>query len=112
MFYSKKLRNKINKLHERCLRIVYSDMTQSFGELLETPNSVSMYHRNIQAVANELCKIVNGFSPEIMKEVFPVNENTTYNTRNKRRFYSKAIKPVTLAMKRYPNLHLKRGSLF
>ena len=112
MFYSKKLRNKINKLHERCLRIVYSDMTQSFGELLETPNSVSMYHRNIQVVANELYKIVNGFSPEIMKEVFPVNENTTYNTRNKRRFYSKAIKPVTLAMKRYPNLHLKLGSLF
>ena len=34
MFQSTKLNNKINKLHERCLRIVYSDNTSSFQELL------------------------------------------------------------------------------
>ena len=32
MFHSRKLYNKINKLHERCLRIVYSDNTSSFEE--------------------------------------------------------------------------------
>ena len=32
MFHSRKLNNKINKLHERCLRIVYSDNTSSFEE--------------------------------------------------------------------------------
>ena len=30
MFHSRKLNNKINKLYERCLRIVYSDNTSSF----------------------------------------------------------------------------------
>ena len=80
MFHSRKLNNKINKLHERCLRIVYSDNTSSFEELLETDNSVSVHHRNIQVLATELYKIMNGLSPEIMKEVFPLNKNTSYNT--------------------------------
>ena len=38
---------------------------------------------------------MNGLSPEVMKEVFPFNENTTYNTRNERKFYSRVIKSVT-----------------
>ena len=64
-------------------------------ELLETDNSVSVHHRNILVFATELYKAVSGHSPEIMKEVFPYNENTTYNTRNKRKFHSRAIKSVT-----------------
>ena len=91
MFQSTKLNNKISKLHERCLRIVYSDNPASFQELLETDNSVSVHHRNIQVLATELYKIVN----ELMKEVFPFNANTSYNTRNKIKFHSKSIKSVT-----------------
>ena len=82
-------------MHKRCLRIVYSDNTSSFEELLETDNSFSVHQRNIQVLATELYKIVNGLSPEIMKEVFPFNENTSYNTRNKRKFHSRSIKSVT-----------------
>ena len=95
MFHSRKLNNNINKLHERCLRIVYSDNTSSFDGLLETDKSVSVYHRNIQVLATELYKIVNVLLPEIMKEVLPFNENTSYNTRNKRKFHSRSIKSVT-----------------
>ena len=54
-----------------------------------------MHHRNIQVLVTELYKIANGFSPEIMEEVFPFNENTFYNTKNKRRFHLRSIKPVT-----------------
>ena len=35
MFHSRTLSNKINRLHERALRIVYSDYKSSFCELLE-----------------------------------------------------------------------------
>ena len=48
MFHSRKLNNKINKLHERCLRVVYSDNVSSFEELLETDNSVSEHYQDIQ----------------------------------------------------------------
>ena len=68
MFHSRKLSNKINKLHESILRIVYSDNTSSFEELLKTDNSVSVHRRNIQVPATELYKIVNGLSPKIMRE--------------------------------------------
>ena len=30
MFHSRKLKNKINRLHERCLRIVYNDRLSNF----------------------------------------------------------------------------------
>ena len=49
---------------------MYSDNISSFEELLETDNFVSVHHRNIQVLATESHKIVNGLSPEIMKEVF------------------------------------------
>ena len=95
MFHSRKLHNKINKLHERCLQIAYSDNTSSFNELLETDNPVSVHYGNIQVLSTDLSKIVDGLSPEIMKGVFPFNENSSYNTRNKRKFPSRSIKSVT-----------------
>ena len=81
MFHCRTLNSKINKLHERCLGIVYSDNTSSFEGLLESENSVSVHHQNIQVLATEFYKIVNGLSPELMREVFPFNENTSYNTK-------------------------------
>ena len=92
MFHSRKLNNKIKKLHERCLQIVYSDNTLSFEELLETNNSFWVHHQNIQVHATELYRKVNGLSPKIMKGVFPFNEHTSYNTRNKRKIHSRSIK--------------------
>ena len=94
MFHSRKLNNKINKLHERCLRIVYNNNTSTYEELLETDNSVSVHFRNVQALAIELYKVVNGFSPDIMKDVFPLSENLCYNTRNNKMFHSKNIRTV------------------
>ena len=112
MFHSRKLNNKINKLHERCLRIVYSDNTSSFEELLETDKSFSVQQRNIQVLATELYKIVNGLSPVIVKEVFPFTVNTSYNTRNNRKFYSRSIKLVTFGSETLSHLAPKIWSLF
>ena len=77
MFHSRKLNNKINKLHERCLRIVYNNNSSSYEELLETDNSISVHFRNEQVLAIKLYKVVNGFSPDIMQDVFPLNENSS-----------------------------------
>ena len=59
MFHSRKLHNKINKIHERSLRIVYNDDSSSFEELLSKDNSVSIHHRNIQSLAIEMYKSKN-----------------------------------------------------
>ena len=81
MFYSRNLNNKINKLHERCLRVIYNDKTSSFEQLLENDNSVSIHHRNIQTLAIEMYKVTNGLSPEIMNEIFQIREESRYNLR-------------------------------
>ena len=65
-----------------------------YEELLETDNSVSVHFRNVHALANELYKVVNGFSPDIMKDVFPLSENLCYNIWNKRTFHSRNIRTV------------------
>ena len=54
MFHSRNLNNKINRLHECCLRVIYNDKTSCFGQLLENDNSVSIHHRNIQTLAIEM----------------------------------------------------------
>ena len=81
MCHSRALNNKINRLHERCLRIIYNDKTSTFKELLEKDNSVSIHYRNIQALAIEMHKAANGMSPEIMNEIFQLTEKSHYNLR-------------------------------
>ena len=44
---------------------------------------------------------------EIMKEVFPFNESTSYNTRNKRKFHSMSIKSVTFGSETLSHLEPK-----
>ena len=51
MCHSRPLNNKINRLHERYLRIIYNDKTSTFKEFLEKDNFVSIHYRNIQTRA-------------------------------------------------------------
>ena len=81
MFDSRNLSNKINRLHERCLRVIYTDKTSSFEQLLENDNSVCIHHRNIQTLATEMYKVTNGLSPVMMNEVFQIREESRYNLR-------------------------------
>ena len=56
------LNNQINRLHERCLRIIRNEKLSNFEELLNRDNSVSVHHNNIHAIAIEIYKVVNGVS--------------------------------------------------
>ena len=70
MFHSRSLNNKTNRLHERCLRMIYNDKQSNFGELLVRDNSVSIHHRNIQHLTIQMNMVANGMSPDIMSDVF------------------------------------------
>ena len=83
MFHNRTLNNKINRLHERALRLVYDDENLSFEELLELDNSMTIHHRNLQKLAIEMYKIKNNLCPIPMKEIFSDCVNT-YDLRNKR----------------------------
>ena len=68
MFNSRELSNRINRIHERALRLVYQDNSLSFAELLEKDNSVTIYRINLLVLAKEIFKLKNGLAPEIMKD--------------------------------------------
>ena len=93
MMHSRKLNTRINRIHERALRVVFNDMVSSFEELLLRNNSVSIHIRNIQLLATELYKVANGFLPEIMSHVFPFKENQRDSTKNI--FKSRNVHSVT-----------------
>ena len=54
MFHSRTMNKKINRIHERALRLVYSDHVSSFHELLKRDQSFSVHHRNIQSLAIDI----------------------------------------------------------
>ena len=72
---------KINRLHERYLRIVYNDKTSSFKNLLEKDDSISILNRNLQVLATEIFKTKRGISSSIMKGIFEPQAEHPYNLR-------------------------------
>ena len=73
MCHSRSLNSQINRIHERALRIVYSDNISSFDELLKMSNSVRV-HRNIQLLAVEIYKALNKLSPSLTTELFQIKK--------------------------------------
>ena len=67
---SRKMQNRINKLHERALRVVYKNKNLTFEQLLEKDQGYTIHERNLQKLAVEMYKVKNGLCPEVMKELF------------------------------------------
>ena len=93
MYHSRILNNKINKLHERALRLVYKNNTSSFHELLSIDNSYTIHHRNVQKLATEMYKVQNNLSPSFMKSIFPAS-TPQYNLRNESACKTENIRTV------------------
>ena len=63
MFHGRQVNNKINRLHERALRMIYEDSTSLFDTILEKDMSFSVCDRNIQQLALEMYKVAKGHAP-------------------------------------------------
>ena len=93
MFHSRGLNNRINKIHEKALRLVYNDNQLTFSELLDKENSVTIHDRNLQALATEVYKSINGLSSVIMRGIFDAR-NTPYNIRSSSILCTRNVKTV------------------
>ena len=93
MCHSRSINNRINRLHDRALRLVYNDYHSTFDELLERDNSVSVHTKNLQFLATEIYKFKNNISPQIMEQLFQFNEYP-YNLRREDSLRRATVKSV------------------
>ena len=110
MLHSRKLNNRINRLHERALRLVYQDKNYTFEELLEKDESFTVHERNIQTLGIELYKVSYGLAPEIMRLVFPFNPHAKYPW-DKNLFKTFNVKTVSWGLETLAHLGPKIWSL-
>ena len=76
MCHSRGLNSRINRLHERALRVVYKSDNLSFQQLLEKDESFTIHERNLQKLATEMYKVKHNLCPKSMKEIFiPAKRN-------------------------------------
>ena len=78
MFHGKQINDKINKVHERVLRIVYNDAVTSFEEWLVKDKTFTIHNQNIQSLAIEMYKAVNNLPGGNLIEFF-IRNNRNYN---------------------------------
>ena len=93
MCHSRSLNSRINRIHERALRIVYKDYDSSFESLLEKSGSVKIHQRNLQTLATEIYKVMHDLSPTLMNEIFQLKDST-YNLRKNTTFKTRNVKSV------------------
>ena len=80
MFHSLIINDKINRLHERCSRLLYGDKWSSFEKLLQQDKSVAIHTRNLQILATGVFKVHRNISPLIFGEIFH-QRDINYNLR-------------------------------
>ena len=111
MFHSRSLNNKINRIHERALRITYNDKSSSFQNLLEKDNSVTIHHRNIKILATETYKFLQGLSPPLMNEIF-VERNNNYSLRGNNVLTRRRVNSVRYGTETVSFLAPKYGTFY
>ena len=81
MFSSKGCYKRVNKMHERSLRLILNDYKLSFDSLRSTLNGKTIHQRCINILLTEVYKYLNGCSPDLMNDGFYLRPNH-YNLRN------------------------------
>ena len=81
MFCDRILDNKINRIHEKALRIASQNKIADFNTLLLESNAVSIHKRNPQLLMIEVYITVQNINPSSMTEMY-VQKDLPHNLRN------------------------------
>ena len=81
MLYSHKNNNIIRNVLGRCFRLISNDKNTSYEELLTKDGSVSIHHKNIEALAIAFYKIKKLLLPKPFTKIFACETESHYNLR-------------------------------
>ena len=97
MCHNRELNNKINRLHERVLRMIYKDYVSSFDDLLVKDNSHNIHGKNIRHLIVEMFKVRQNIAPDLFKEFF-MSKNCEYNLRQSSDFLVPSVKSTSYGL--------------
>ena len=86
---------QINRLHRRALQLLSNDFSADFRCLLETQNTKTIHNQNIDKLAIEVYKIVNGFTPNFLRYFFTKKE-TCHSYRNNNLLQLQSVREQTI----------------
>ena len=76
------MNNRINALHEKALRLVYTNKSNlSFDDLLKEDKSVKIHQKKLRILATEIYKVKHDSGPKTMADIFHFVEKS-YHLRN------------------------------
>ena len=91
MSHDRTPKNKINRIHERELRVAYRDKTSNFIE--QKDNAVTVHQRNLQVLPTEVYQVKMSLAPQLVKEPFPLSTHA-YKLRSTYEFKLENVKTV------------------
>ena len=68
---------RINKTHERSLRLILNYYESLFDSLLYTLNKKAIHQRCINVLLTKVYEYLNSYSPNLINEVFIYTQTTT-----------------------------------
>ena len=107
MFHSREINHKINRVHERALRILYNDELSSFMELLKKDGGFTVHERNIQKLLTEMFKAKNNIEPHLLQGIFEANTYEGPTLRHSKYFSRPNVNTVKYGEKSLQNLGVR-----
>ena len=98
-------------MHERVLRIIYKDCTNTFDEILSKDNYFRIHLRNLQRFAAEIFKAKLGLAPGNMKNELQFIEGP-YDSRTETKFSSRNVRIVRYDIKTASSVVPEFGAAF
>ena len=79
---SKMLNNKMNSVHQKCLRLIYKDKHSKIYKLLRNNCRDSVHTRELNIVATEMFELTEDISPTIIQKFFRFRNNRRYDLKH------------------------------
>ena len=80
MFSSKQSNSKLEKIHERALRIISRNYKSDYSSLLEQNKECTFHVENLHSLMTEIYKTIADLNPTFMKEIF-IRQDTPYRLK-------------------------------
>ena len=91
MMHSKLAERKINKTHEKFLRLLHDDYQSNFKELLDKEGTYTVHEMNMKKLLIEMYKAKNKTGPSLLIDIFPTSSYEGPSLRKPKDFMKRNI---------------------